>query len=65
MVQHGDKTAKIVATSTNQERLRQRSVAITAILLAQEAQTGASSKNHLGWSFLDIQPASKLGRIHR
>ena len=64
MVEHGDKTAKIVATASNQKSFRQRSVPITAILLAQEAQTGAPGENHFGRSFFDIQPASKLGRIH-
>ena len=65
VVEHGDKTAKIVATASNQKSFRQRSVPITAILLAQEAQTGAPGENHFGRSFFDIQPASKLGRIHR
>jgi hypothetical protein len=64
MVEHGDEAAKVVATASDEEVFRQGSIPIAAILLAQEAQAGASGKNHLSGPFFDIQPASKLGRIH-
>ncbi len=42
---HVDKTAKIVAPTTNQKVLCEWRVAVSAILLAQQSQPGASCRN--------------------